>query len=1546
MGWVAYRFEAAFALARRAGRAVAVIIPLSLVAVAPHPSAAQTVPDPAAPQVQVQINQTFVLQGPSPEFGNFVDMGTADATPNGTDAGAVQAVLPDSQLGAATMFAGSPNGGIWVTTNNGATWKPLTDNQAALSISSLSLDPKDTSGKTIIAGIGNTSSSLLGSSNNGLLYSTNGGTSWSALGQSAFGGQSVISALARGPTILAATFEMNNPGGATAGYGLYRSIDGGATFMNVSGVAGSGLPVGAVTSLVGDPSNPQTLYAAVKNAADNGLTAVYVSRNAGATWAPIFTGAQSGGLISSVGDGTVITLTTGRNGSVAFTVVDLGHAGQPESVTGAYLSQDGGSSWHQLDVSPNNTVPNVSQGAQGPGKVHIAIDPNNANIVYISGDGYNNNTESGIVDRLTYNPTTQKTTFASLTFEGTGGAVNFQDANTLHADTRSLSFDQNGNLIVSSDGGIYIRTNPSGTGGVPGSWSGLNGNLSVFEGYSVAYDANSKRVAIAAQDNGSALQHMPGSAQFDGINGGDGTNVAINDRTLTGLSAIYTTTAGLEFPSRLIINSQGQVVEPQPYDPINTPNGIAITCSLGLLVNRDCGHLTNATSASGNFNAFSAQFVLNTIDPTLIAMTGGTHAYVTQDPLAQNVAATSIDLTLTDLGPTHGLPNAVSYGTRDNLYAVAIASGGDNGSIWLSTTSGTGSLVEVASQLGTAQAGVFVVFDTRTQSRIFAANNSNLYYIQNANTAPTVTTINVGQLVPGFINPTSVQFISNNGVNALLVGGMNAPLASACTLGTPNGCVISPSQSPITVADSDSSGNLSGWRAFGQGLPNALVYNMAYNPTVDVLAASSFGRGVSVLYDVTSYFKQAIQLWFGLANNDSIPDATYLTNGNYASRQLIKYGAGTLTIAGDATYTGGTTISAGTLVLGTGGTSGSVKGNIAFSDPSTIPSDPNCNLASACDPSTNKVLAFNRSDAYTFSGSITGPGQVKQEGPGTTVLSGANTYTGSTTVDVGTLAVTGSITSAVLVNAGGVLAGSGTVGSTTINAGGLLAPANPGGALTVQGNLVFATAGAYLVEINNNLSDRVNVTGSAALAGNVDVALLGTSVSKQYTILNATGGTAGTFAGVNNLPTALAGNLGYEGTSVSLNLSLNYNALGSLNSNQQNVASVLTNFFNANGSIPVGFATLTQAGLSQVAGESATGSEQTTFQAMTQFITTLLDPFISGRENPQGTPGANGYAEEDTGASAYAASGKALSQNKALTQNERAAYAAVFTKAPLRQVYDPHWSVWASAFGGSQTTDGNAALGANGTTSSIAGGAVGTDYLFSPNTIAGIALAGGGTSFSVTNAGSGRSDLFQVGGFVRHNAGPAYVSAALAYGWQDVTTNRLVMGSNLRAEFNANALSGRLEGGYRFATRWFGITPYAAGQFTSFFLPSYAEAATFGSNAFALSYGSQTVSDTRTEIGFRTDRSFALAPGLLTLRSRFAWAHDYNPDRAVAATFQALPGSSFVVNGAAQASDSALTTLSAEMKWRNGWSASATFEGEFSQVTASYAGKGVVRYAW
>jgi uncharacterized protein with beta-barrel porin domain len=278
------------------------------------------------------------------------------------------------------------------------------------------------------------------------------------------------------------------------------------------------------------------------------------------------------------------------------------------------------------------------------------------------------------------------------------------------------------------------------------------------------------------------------------------------------------------------------------------------------------------------------------------------------------------------------------------------------------------------------------------------------------------------------------------------------------------------------------------------------------------------------------------------------------------------------------------------------------------------------------------------------------------------------------------------------------------------------------------------------------------------------------------------------------------------------------------------------------------------------------------------------------------------------------------------------------------------WSVWAAGYGGSQTTDGNAALGSNTATSRIAGGVVGADYRFSPFTLAGFALAGGGTSFSIANGlGSGRSDLFQAGAFVRHTVGPAYISAALAYGWQDITTDRTVTIAGvdqLRAKFNANAFSGRVEGGYRFVTPWMGITPYAAGQFTTFDLPAYAEQAVVGANTFALAYGSKSVTASRSELGLRSDKSFAMQAGIFTLRGRAAWAHDFNTDRIIGATFQTLPGASFVVNGAAHAHDAALVTTSAEMKWLNDFSLAATFEGEFSDVTKSYAGKGVARYSW
>ncbi|MGY4360085.1 uncharacterized protein with beta-barrel porin domain [Bradyrhizobium sp. i1.7.7] len=535
------------------------------------------------------------------------------------------------------------------------------------------------------------------------------------------------------------------------------------------------------------------------------------------------------------------------------------------------------------------------------------------------------------------------------------------------------------------------------------------------------------------------------------------------------------------------------------------------------------------------------------------------------------------------------------------------------------------------------------------------------------------------------------------------------------------------------------------------------------------------------------------------------------------------------------------------------------------------------------------------------------------------------------------------------VNAGGTLGGNGTVGNTTVNAGGVLAPGNSIGTLTVGGDLAFGAGSIYRVEVSPSAADRANVTGIASLTGGtVQTSFLpGTYVRKSYTILSAAGGLGGTtFSGVSSSLPGFTVGLSYTLSDVLLNLTASLGAGTSLPGNGQTVTSTLNNFFNNGGALPPGFVALfgltgsnLSAALSQTSGETATGSQQTTFNAMNQFMGVLTDPFIDGR-------GDGVSAGSSAGASAYASpdrprSGAARDAN------------AMFTKAPvMADPFAQRWSVWAAGYGGSQTTDGNTTLGSNNTTSRIAGIAVGADYRISPNTLAGFALAGGGTNFSVVNGGSGRSDLFQAGAFVRHNAGAAYLSGALAYGWQDITTNRTVTVAGidqLRAQFNANAFSGRVEGGYRFVSPWMGgigITPYAAGQFTTFDLPAYAEQAVTGVNTFALAYASKSVTDTRSELGLRSDKSYAMADGIFTLRGRLAWAHDFNPDRNIGATFQTLPGASFVVGGAAQASDSALVTASAEKKWLNGWSAAGTFEREFSQLTRSYAGKGVVRYAW
>ncbi|WP_431206496.1 autotransporter domain-containing protein [Bradyrhizobium betae] len=638
--------------------------------------------------------------------------------------------------------------------------------------------------------------------------------------------------------------------------------------------------------------------------------------------------------------------------------------------------------------------------------------------------------------------------------------------------------------------------------------------------------------------------------------------------------------------------------------------------------------------------------------------------------------------------------------------------------------------------------------------------------------------------------------------------------------------------------------------------------------------------------------------------------------------------AGTLVLSGANTYSGGTIVSGGTLLLSGAGTLGAAIGTTTVSG-GTLDLSGTTQVQATVNLAGGAIRNGSLDAPITSSGGVVngigGTASLTTTG-GTTVVMGSNTYSGGTTVN------------------GGVLMGDGSLGPIAVHASGTFAPGNgtPGSAMAVNGSLAFQSGAIYLVQLDPSTASYASVTGAAQLGGATVTAnfAAGSYVAKRYMILTASGGVSGTFSTTivnTSLPSNFHSSLSYDTNDVYLDLTLNFGIPSGLNGNQQRVGDALTNVFNANGGIAAVYATLTAGGLTQASGESATGSQQTTFNAMSQFMGLLTDPAAQRDGGPGSASGAAGFVEEDQ-ASAYA------------VRKHADAFSMMAKARP--QTFAQRWSVWAAGFGGSQSTDGNAVIGSNGATSRIAGTVIGADYLLSPHTLLGFALAGGGTSFGVNGLGSGRSDLFQAAAYLRHTSGPAYLSAALAYGWQDITTDRTVTiagADRLRAEFDANAYSGRLEGGYRHVGPWIGgigVTPYGAVQFTTLDLPAYAEQAVAGSAAFSLSYAARNVTDTRGELGLRTDKSFAMKAGVLTLRGRLAWAHDFNPDRSIAATFQALPGASFVVNGAAQARDSGLTTASAAMSWVNGWSAAATFEGEFSDVTRSYAGKGSVRYAW
>jgi uncharacterized protein with beta-barrel porin domain len=382
------------------------------------------------------------------------------------------------------------------------------------------------------------------------------------------------------------------------------------------------------------------------------------------------------------------------------------------------------------------------------------------------------------------------------------------------------------------------------------------------------------------------------------------------------------------------------------------------------------------------------------------------------------------------------------------------------------------------------------------------------------------------------------------------------------------------------------------------------------------------------------------------------------------------------------------------------------------------------------------------------------------------------------------------------------------------------------------------------------------------------------------------------------------------------------------------VANAIDTFVGNGGTLPLAFLNLFNLtpsdlanALTQLEGEAGVGAQESGFQMMNSFLSLLTNPFAENRGFAPASP----------------------------LPRPPLIYKAPVYKALAEATSDPRrWSVWAAAYGGVGNIKGDpAGVGSNNLTTREGGFATGLDYRVAPDTIVGFALAGGGASWGLAaGLGGGRSDVFQAGLYGSQQYGAAYLSVGLGYGSYWASTSRTLTfagADTLSASYNAQNFGGRLEGGHRVTLRApFSVIPYAAVEAQAFRTPGYNESGSLGApDPFALSYAAQTGTLVRSELGSRFDQVFAQADGdSVVLFGRVAWAHDWQSNPNLTATFIELPAATFVVDGATPATDLALVTAGTEWRWRNGWSLMAKFDGELAKGSDTYMGTARVGYMW
>jgi hypothetical protein len=350
------------------------------------------------------------------------------------------------------VYAGSASGGVWRSTNGGATWTPLTDFQCTLSTGAVAIDPVDPT--IVYVGTGEPAVS----SGCGLLRSFDSGNSWTEINGA---GVLAPSNGTRANQTYRILVDRTTAGSRTgtvllyaASNGLHRSTNSGGNWATVL--------TGFITDVRADPVTPNVYYAARANAG-SAANGIYRSTDAGATWSQVYSASVDAQRIA-------LALTATAPGKVMAAIVV---SRQLSSLV--QYDQGTGNTTALTASGVYGVTARLDFGGQSTYNLVLERDPERANIVYLGGSRVYRSTDGG-------------QSFTVVAYD-------------LHVDWHAFEFaPSDPNVIYGGcDGGIYSSTDRAN------SWVSRNTNISVSQFYPglAVHPTQQNVVAGGFQDNSS-----------------------------------------------------------------------------------------------------------------------------------------------------------------------------------------------------------------------------------------------------------------------------------------------------------------------------------------------------------------------------------------------------------------------------------------------------------------------------------------------------------------------------------------------------------------------------------------------------------------------------------------------------------------------------------------------------------------------------------------------------------------------------------------------------------------------------------------------------------------------------------------------------------------------------------------------------------------------------------------------------------------------------------------------------------------------------------